>query len=675
MSPPRLVLCVNGLSNLSRYNTRACYSIACSSCHLPVAIGRSLARVKIASTKPRTLRGARQHTTDTHTGDLVGPQSSDSTPDPKVALKSALLDLQKHSRSYVNISRLQLALRGLEQGTGEETIRVAILGLAGQGNTSKKIRDLVRLLLADPLKEEEEWERILSGDTDLSRPLLLRVGEDNLNEVANYGLSNRLVREINISSPNLNNHRLEILVLESDILAEAAGQDSIGDAILVPSVEIPTSSTGRYTPVTTPVHKALVLGDGILGAATLANFPGGIDSQIILPAVDLPHYADTEKNLPFLSTDVLLAGSALLSFRKSLDNALDYEHEWFKTGLPEILAWLKDGTIDTPGGKTLKEPVHHLISSILIDADQRVRDEEVRQLANALSSRVTSSDLQSLQKRLECWAEDAHTELRDQLNIAFEGARWRKLGWWKLFWRVDDVSMIASDILNQRFLIDAEKDIIYLAGNVEQSGVFKSLPAIQNRNWAYKKIADQPATTAIGSTPGPLYIEDLLDTPKDDIQTGIKEKPWPLHIPTTRSFLSLDTVPALQALAQKLVIQTLSTSGFVSAFAGLIYISSMATTLYEAGAVAALGVVWSLRRMQKKWETARSFWEDEVREEGRKAVRATEGVVGAVIRKPVDGNIVESEELKQAQKAIEQARSTLNDFKARVKTGKEESSS
>ena len=49
--------------------------------------------------------------------------------------------------------------------------------------------------------------------------------------------------------------------------------------------------------------------------------------------------------------------------------------------------------------------------------------------------------------------------------------------------------------------------------------------------------------------------------------------------------------------------------------------------LYEAGAVAAFGLVWSLRRMQKKWETARKFWEGEVREEGRKAVRAVEGVV------------------------------------------------
>ena len=48
---------------------------------------------------------------------------------------------------------------------------------------------------------------------------------------------------------------------------------------------------------------------------------------------------------------------------------------------------------------------------------------------------------------------------------------------------------------------------------------------------------------------------------------------------------------------------------------------TQSTGLYEAGAFAALGIIWSLRRMQKKWEAARSFWENEVREEGKKAVR------------------------------------------------------
>ncbi|CRK35258.1 hypothetical protein BN1708_016435, partial [Verticillium longisporum] len=60
--------------------------------------------------------------------------------------------------------------------------------------------------------------------------------------------------------------------------------------------------------------------------------------------------------------------------------------------------------------------------------------------------------------------------------------------------------------------------------------------------------------------------------------------------------------------------------------------SSSVTTLYEAGAVAALGIVWSLRRLQTKWETAREFWEGDIREEGRKAVRGAEASIADVLK-------------------------------------------
>ncbi len=90
-----------------------------------------------------------------------------------------------------------------------------------------------------------------------------------------------------------------------------------------------------------------------------------------------------------------------------------------------------------------------------------------------------------------------------------------------------------------------------------------------------------------------------------------------------------ETVPALQALAQKLVLQTLGTSATTTALAALMYLSSFGG--HEAGAVGALGLVWSLGRLQKKWETARDFWEGEVREEGRKAVRAVEVSVADVL--------------------------------------------
>ena len=155
----------------------------------------------------------------------------------------------------------------------------------------------------------------------------------------------------------------------------------------------------------------------------------------------------------------------------------------------------------------------------------------------------------------------------------------------------------------------------------------------------------------------PQKIQDLIEM-KDDSPAKIKPQPWPLEIPTTRAFLVADTIPALQALAQKLVLQTLTISTLSTAFAGLVYVSTLSTSLYEAGAIAALGVVWSLRRMQGKWETARKFWEGEVREEGRKAVRGVESVVmNALVQKdrPLEG----AEELVRAAEALEKAEAAL----------------
>jgi hypothetical protein len=72
-------------------------------------------------------------------------------------LHNALSKLNDAAETYVDISRVQLALRGLE--AQDAVTRVAVLGLNGQMGA----RRLVRLLLADPLGKEEGWERELVG--------------------------------------------------------------------------------------------------------------------------------------------------------------------------------------------------------------------------------------------------------------------------------------------------------------------------------------------------------------------------------------------------------------------------------------------------------------------------------------------------------------------------------
>jgi hypothetical protein len=91
-----------------------------------------------------------------------------------------------------------------------------------------------------------------------------------------------------------------------------------------------------------------------------------------------------------------------------------------------------------------------------------------------------------------------------------------------------------------------------------------------------------------------------------------------------------------------------------------LYLSSFASTLYEAGAVAALGIVYSLGRMQRKWEAARSFWEGEVREEGRKAVRGAEESVAAVLENNGGSNeTLDTGELQKTRGLIARAEDAL----------------
>ena len=118
-----------------------------------------------------------------------------------------------------------------------------------------------------------------------------------------------------------------------------------------------------------------------------------------------------------------------------------------------------------------------------------------------------------------------------------------------------------------------------------------------------------------------------------DLSTDIrKSQPWFEYISSARAELIDDTVPALQALAQRLLLQTFSTTSLSSAASALLYISVSSFSLFEASAVGVLGLTFSLRRMQKMWEGARESWEGTVREQGRSTLKRTEDLVRGIIR-------------------------------------------
>lgn len=570
--------------------------------------------------------------------------------EPREELENLLLELQKHGSNYVNLSRIQLALNGLRQKPGNESIRVAVLGLSNGSDSGKTAKQLLKLLLADPLKNEEQWERELDRH-NLAQPMIIRVGALEHQPAPTISMTRgSLLHEVHVSSATLNGHNLEFLLMETNPYAavQDGELDGFEESVLVPTVDIPTSSSGRYTPITTPVHKAIIVAHGFMGAASLASLPLVESEAVIKAAVDIPEYKPKgdQKALPLAVVDVNTASLGLGLIRKDIGNAMEYEHMWFQSEVPELADWLKADIMSTPNNAT-KPPVRRLIASLLQSVSASIQREESRRLLSPSLVPKASPSTSHLQRSLAEWAETAHTELQENLDLAFSSRRWRKLGWWKLFWRVDDVAMLTTDILGQRFLPASERSAIFLAGRIEEAGVPAEFP-----------------TTYRCATP-------KLATAEEDNQLAVSKAGvtrWPTSIPTARAYLQTETVPALQALAQKLVLQTLSTSGLTTSLGALAYFGTLTTSLYEAGAVAALGIVWSMRRMQRQWETARAFWEGEVREEGRKAVRGVETAVAEVLKTDANADATQDatndeQELVRVRELVERANETLEKLK------------
>ncbi|KAJ6788402.1 hypothetical protein PWT90_07797 [Aphanocladium album] len=554
----------------------------------------------------------------------------------RAELEQALVQLQSQSPRLFNLSRLQLALQGLRQAPGEEAVRVAILGLAHGASSGQTAKRLLRAILSDPLQDQQAWETQLDS-YDLTKPLVVKISAGPPLDEANIDVAKEdPVQRLHISSPGYDALGLEFLLLDVEASALALGQSSIKlleDAALVPSVAT-RSADGRISQTPAPVHQALIVADGLMGAVGLASLPISECGGAITTAVDMKGLTGEALDAPFSVIDVAQAEDGVRLFREGPQNAMQYERLWFASKVPALTAWLKAG-LKTEDAAT-KPAVKQLLASLLENAQSAIQTEESIVISKTLTSKTPLDDATGLHKALAEWARQAHSELTDQLDLAFTGRRWRKLGWWKLFWRVDDVGMLTSDILSQRFLPTAERELVYLAGRIAE--LRDQLPQYP-----------QPAS-------------ELPDSPAVGLAKPALPK-WPGHIAFTRRYLQEETVPALQALAQRLLVQSLGTSGVATTVAGLLYVSSFTSGFYEAGAIAALGIVYSLGRMQKKWETARRFWEGDVREEGRKAVRAVEESVSKALAAQDSLSPEQADELQKAKELVSKAAELLSCLK------------
>ncbi|KAJ4322214.1 hypothetical protein N0V84_004927 [Fusarium piperis] len=564
--------------------------------------------------RPRARRDARFNST---------VSTSENAGNPRAELEQHLLDMQKLGPLLVNPSRMQLALQGLRQAPGEEVVRVAVLGLGPGSNAGETAKNVLRLLVTDPLNDEQEWERQLK-DHDPKKPLVVRIRSKAEEQgILSVGKTN-LLSEINVSSADWNNFNLELLFMET-IIPYPEGDNYVArikivEDVLVPTVDI-ASADNRSTPVTTPVHRALLVGDGMKGAVNATRLPFLEEEEAVMRAVNLKGIDRTQFEAPFETVDLASAEKGMTLFRQSTQNAMEYERLWTSSNFPTLATWLKSGVASS--GDTTKPAVRRLITSILESVWARCKEENHSQIKDIYIKAHAKKKLAlspNLNKGLSAWAQKAHAELQDELDLAFTGQRWRKLGWWQLFWRVDDVAMLTNEMLSQRFLPTAEQELVYLTGQIAE---------------AAKNTQQYPQPPSVQDSPIPEPQLKHLGSGELEPLVPVTARPalpkWPGHIAFTRKYLQNETIPALQALAQKLVMQSLGTSGLTTSLAALLYVSSFSSTIYEAGAVAALGFMWSMSRLQKKWDAARTFWEGEVREEGRKAVRAVEESVADVL--------------------------------------------
>ncbi|KOS17040.1 hypothetical protein ESCO_006036 [Escovopsis weberi] len=570
-------------------------------------------------------------------------------PGPRIEVERSLLEIQRRNPALLDPSRVQLALQGLRQQPGQEAVRIAVLGLRHDAAGRDAARRVLKGLLADPLSPEQGWERELD-EHDASVPLVVRVG-------AGAGAGARLQvsrgqdqpRELHVSSAEWDGLNLELLWMDVPVPAVAL-------EVLVPTVETQTAD-GRSTSTAAPVHRAIVVAGGLKGAvgvAALALEP----SDAVMAAVNLEGASNGSLGADFAVIDTGLAEEGIRLFREGPEHAMEYERCWSASNLATLGAWLKAGSKAGKDDET-KPAVRDLVASLLRGAGSEIEAESTRKRASRNdAARGAPPEVRALNACLGQWAQQAHAELQGQLDLAFTGARWRKLGWWKLFWRVDDVAMITNELLSQRFLPTAEQELVYLTGRIAQlqgrAGRFLQPSRTVREPGAEEEGQGQGQGQDRGSGSG----EELVYTPTTARPALPK---WPGHVAFTRRYLQNETVPALQSLAQRLVVESLATSSLTGALAGLLYVSSFSSSVFEAGAVAALGVVYSLGRMQKKWDAAREFWEGEVREEGRKAVRAAEESVAEVLDggKSAEMTARRLEELDKERALVEKAQDAL----------------
>jgi hypothetical protein len=575
-------------------------------------------------------------------------------------------------------------------------------------NGQHAARQLAKVLFSDALEDEQAWEKILNNQYDGSS-ILLRYGE----AIGESGVQKNspLIQTLDVPSPLLRRLNLEILVTPlGDDIAVSGNAASLEETILVPPVTISNSSAGRVGFVRHPVHRALIVAEGISGAIAYGKLPSGcvngdtVNAALSIPLRPAPAAASGEAEAPDNSIDIDLASHSISIFRADKANGAAFNKEWQASRVPIVTSWLKRTVDNSTSEDGLKPAVRGLIEALLSSAEKTLNVAESRAAKSSAASNVPDTIRTSLRQATATWSEEAHGDLSVNLDTALDSSAWRKTAWWRLFWRIDEVSLSASEVLVRGWLIEAEQTLAFLSGRILQAGVASAadMRGVQgtsssstndnNPGTHTKKIssllnakheaivADYNSTRETSSQKGTV-AEVLNFTPmlarvhKESGLNPLFNPPWPQSIGVARQQMLHELVPALHRKAQGLLVNVLSLMGGSGVLAGTVFAASSGTALYEAGAVAALGLVWSLRRLQVKWGRERKNFRETVRENGRRVLVDVEGQLRDLIEHGgrVKVNGTSEREWREARKGLKAAREALE--KLSKKDGEQTSSS
>ena len=588
-------------------------------------------------------------------------------------LHDALVDVQKKASAQVNLSRLQLALQGLESET--PVTRVAVQGL----NVQDTARRVVRLLLADALEKEGRWEKELlqPGNEDYNRGLLIRYGHP---PNPNLPQPKTSIPVLYVPSNVLERNNIEILVssisgLRNGELLQAA-QTVTSDAFLSPSVGTPTAASGRQVTISQPVHSCLLVTKGLdelmLAAELLAStkFLALEDREFVRLVVNLE---DTKEKI---SGQVLLlnankAEDGLAAIRRSIGEATDYEHKWVDSGMPAVSSWLTLASAAKSEAQ-LPIPVKALISSLLTTATTNLRIQAALEPRSNNARVLGIATRTGLEYTIEEFSSNAHQELQSGLASAWGSRNWRKLAWYKLFWRVDDVGLIITDLVTNAWLPRTERAVYELSGRLTQVGItpVEAQPPPPAASTPEAEAAPVLQAQADIATEPPIEPVLVNTTGTTEVQLVPIPQPLPLSlsISRTRSQQMEHAIAELTSTAQQIVLKTASLAGFSGGLSLLTYLTITPGSLYEAGTIAALGTAFALWRMQGDWQKATKWLEDALYDEGRTAIQRLVRRMRELVEdssRPVEDE-VEVQSRRQAEDSVLRAKEELKRLQSEV---------